>query len=652
MLDLIRRKQKSVVVKVVFWVIIATFVGTIFLVWGKGGRGTGADSDMAVKVNGQQVTFGDFRGAYDNMRRLYQNIYRERFTPEMEKQLGLEGQALERLINQTLLLQDADDRDIEVSKSELVEAIAKIPAFQIDGAFNKAQYLKVLAFEHLSSEQFEDSQRKELLIEKVRQQIEEAATVSEEEIAEEYRRRNEKINLAFVRLAPALFEDDVKVTDEALQGYYEEHQEQFRVAERVVLDYLKFEPARYKAEVDLSDDALQNYYRRHQAQFDVAEQVKASHLLLRVDANAEPKVKQQKRQLAEKLLAQIKSKDNKNFAELARRYSDDAGSAVQGGALGYFTRGTMVPAFEEVAFSLQPGQLSDIVETNFGYHIILCQGHIEAGVKDLADVIDEVKAGIIKEQSRQFAIEKAMDAYNVHRKSGDLKAAAEANGLTVKTTAAFERGSTIPGIGKAPELNEAAFNLKENELGRPVSLADAIYLPALKERQPSHVAELAKVRTAVESAYRRQQSHVLARQAAEKLLSEMQGGKTLAASARKIKQQVEETDFFSRSYGNFVPRIGNAADVAEVVFELNKEKPAADKVFEVAGKFVVVAFKARQPADMDKLDEEKRAELEKVLLARKKENLLETRLQELRKEADIDIHPALLNSLKEEELAS
>lgn len=652
MLDLIRRKQKSVLVKVVFWTIIAAFVGTIFLVWGKGGRGTGADSDVAVKINGQRVTFGDFRSAYDNLRRLYQNVYRERFTPEMEEQLGLEGQALEGLIRQTLLLQEADQRDIEVSKQELVEAIGRIPAFQVDGAFSKDRYLKVLAYERLSPEQFEDGQRRQMRIEKVRHQIEEAAAVSAEEVTEEYRRRNEKINLAFVRLAPALFEDDVKVSDEALQAYYADHQQQFRVAERAALRYIKFDPAQYEDEVDLGDAALQAYYRRHQAEFDVAEQVKAAHILLRLDADADDQVKQQKRQLAEKLLAQIKAKDGKNFAELARRHSDDAGSAAQGGALGYFARGTMVPAFEEAAFALQPGQVSDIVETNFGYHIILCQGRIEAGVKDLADVLDQVKQGVIKEQSRQLAMEKAMDAYNIHRKSGDLNAAAEANGLSIEVTDSFERGATIPGIGKVAELNAEAFTLQQNELGRPVPLADGIYLVALKERQDSHVPELAKVRRAVEAAYRRQEGHALARQAAEQLLAKVQGGEKLAAAARKAGQKVEETGFFSRSYGTFVPRLGNAAEVAEVAFELSKEKPVADKVFEVGGKFAVVTFKARQQAEMDKLDEEKRAELEKVMLTRKKETLLEERLQELRKEADIDIHPALQNSLKEEELAS
>lgn len=646
MLDLIRRKQKSVLVKIVFWIIIATFVGTIFLVWGKGGDGSGADGDVAAKINRQKVTFGEFRNAYDNMRRLYQNIYQDRFTPEMEEQLGLEGQVLNGLINQSLLLQEARSRKIKVTKSELVEAISQVPAFQIDGVFSKEQYLKVLDYERLTPEQFEDSQRRQLLVEKVRQQIEGAATVEGEEIVEEYRRRNERVNLAFVRLAPVLFEGDVSVTDEALQSYYSAHPEQWQAAETVALNYLEFKPADYVKDVDLGDEALQAYYRRNQARFDVAEQVKVSHILLRVAADADKTVKEQKRQLAEKLLEQLKAKDGKNFAELARRHSDDAGSAAQGGTLDYFARGTMVPAFEEVAFALQPGQMSDVVETNFGYHIIRGQERIEAGIEDLADVIDEIRAGVIAEQSRRLAMEKAMDAYNMHRKSGDLAAAGEASGLPVKTTRAFERGAAIPGIGRAPELNEAAFKLKEQELGRPVPLAEAIYVFSIKERNPSHVPELAAVRGAVEVGYRRQQSQVLARQAAENLLAEVREGKTLAAAARKVGQKVEETEFFSRSYGNFVPRIGSAAEVAEMAFELSEEKPAANQVFEVDGKFLAIAFKARQQADMTKLDEETSAELNTILLTRKKESLLENRILELREKANIKIHPALQNSIK------
>ncbi len=648
MLDLIRKKQKSLLIKIVFWVIIATFVGTIFLVWGRGRGGPGGEGEVAVRVNRQRVTFGEFRGAYENLRRLYQNIYRDQFTPEMEDQLGLAGQVLEGLINQALLLQEADRQRIRLSRDELVESIARIPAFQVDGVFNKEQYLRVLAYERLTPEQFEEGQRRQLLLEKIRQQMEAGAAVDEEQIVDEYRLRHEQVNLAYVRFAPALFENAVEVTEEALQVYYREHADQFRLPETIALDYLEFRPADYEQSVDLGDEALQTYYRRNLARFDVAEQVQVAHILIRVDEDADERLRAQKRQLADQLLEQLRARDGENFAELARRYSDDAGSAVRGGTLDYFVRGTMVPDFEDAAFALRPGQLSMVVKTRFGYHILRGMGYIEAGVKDLADVIDEVRAGVLRERSRQIAMQKATDAYNIHHRGADLETAAETAGLTLRSTGPFERGSTVPGIGSAPELNEAAFRLGEGEMGRPVALAEAIYLVRVAERTPSRVPDLDRVRSAVEAAYRRQQARLLARQAAEALLAEVGSGTALEAVVRGMPQEVEQTGFFSRSYGNFVPRIGNAAAVAAAAFELSEEQPVADRVFQVGDRYLVVVLKQRQPADMAALDEEKKTELKNLLLARARENLLETKLQELRGRADIKIHPALQHSLKED----
>ncbi len=648
MLDLIRKKQQSLLIKIVFWVIIATFVGTIFLVWGRGRGGPGGEGEVAIRVNRQRVTFGEFRGAYENMRRLYQNIYRDQFTPEMEDQLGLAGQVLEGMINQALLLQEADRLRIRISRDELVESIGRIPAFQVDGVFNKEQYLRVLAYERLTPEQFEDGQRRQLLLEKIRHQIEAGAVVDEGQIAEEYRRRHEQVNLAYVRFAPALFENAVEITEEALQAYLRDHSDRFRIPETVSLDYLVFRPADYEHLADLGDEALQAYYRRNLSRFDVAEQVQVSHILIRVDDDADERLRRQKRELADKLLEQLRARDGENFAELARSHSDDAGSAFRGGVLDYFVRGTMAPAFEEAAFALRPGQLSAVVETRFGYHILRGMGYIEAGVKDLADVIDEVRAGVLREESRQIAMQKATDAYNIHHRGADLEAAAEATGLTLRSTGPFERGSTVPNIGSAPELNQAAFRLGEGEMGRPVALVEAIYLVRVGEKTPSQVPELDRVRNAVEAAYRRQQSRLLARRAAEALLAEVESGTAFENAARELSRQVEETGFFTRSYGSFVPRIGSAAAVAAAAFDLSEEQPAADRVFQVEDRYLVVALKQRQPADMEALDEDKEAELESLLLARARENLLETRLQELRSRATIKIHPALQNSLKEE----
>ena len=140
MLDLIRKKQKTTVVKVVFWVIIATFIGTIFLVWGKGDEQT-REFTVAAEVNGTEISFDEFKSTYNSMYNFYRNIYGQSFTPEMERQLRLPEQSINTLIDQTLLLQEAHRLKLSVSKEELVQSIAAIPAFQVDGVFDKQQYL-------------------------------------------------------------------------------------------------------------------------------------------------------------------------------------------------------------------------------------------------------------------------------------------------------------------------------------------------------------------------------------------------------------------------------------------------------------------------------------------------------------------------------
>jgi peptidyl-prolyl cis-trans isomerase D len=640
MLDLIRKKQRSVLIKIVFWTIIAAFVGTIFLVWGKGSRGPG-QRGVAAEVNGDRITFDEFRGAYENLRRFYQNIYRDGFTPEMEKQLQLDHQVIEGLINQTLLLQEADRLDIEVSKQEVVDAIATVPAFMRDGRFDMDQYRKVLQYERMTPQQFENSQRRQMLIEKMRQRIQQGAEVTPEEVTEEYRQRNEMVNLAFVRLTPALFESKVNVTDEALQKYYQDHEEEFQIPEKVALRYVKFDPERYAKGLEVTNEELEDYYRRHKVDFDVPEQAKVSHILFRVSADADKDLLQKKRQLAEKVLDQIRAKDGKNFAEMARKYSDDAGSAVEGGSLGYFPRGTMVRPFEDVAFNLQPGQISGIVETKFGLHIIKGEGHIEAGVKPLAEVLPQVREGLIKEKARETAIDNAMQAYSKNRETGDLEGIAKEYGVTIEETRAFERGESVPGIGKSPEANAAAFRLQQGKLANPVILPDGVYLLSLKERIPSTIPELREVKQAVEKSYRQEQSLPLARKTAEELLEGLKKGKTLQQLTRGELYKVEETGLFPHSYGEFVPRIGNAPELAGEAFKLTEKNPVPDTIYPVAGQFLVVRLKEQRPADMSKLDDAKRQDLEKVLLTRKKETLLESRLSALHEKAEIRIDPSL-----------
>ena len=646
MLDFVRNKQKSIIIKIAFAIIILSFVIGYAMLSSPGGPAGEDQSAEAAIVNGKAIAFNDFQTTYSNLYQVYQNIYQDQFTPALEKQLKLAEKTLDSLIDQVLLQDEAERQQIEISGKELVDAIANIPAFQENGVFNKDRYLQVLAYQRLSSEQFEAMQRSELISTKVREQLQAGVTVTDEEIDEEFRNNNEKVNLNYVSLTPASFEKKVKVTDEALATYFAEQQEVFRTPEMVSLRYLQFVPERYLDEVTFDENELEKYHRRHLDQFEILEKIKASHILIKVDEGTDETVRAEKKAFAEKLLEEVKT--GKDFAELARVNSDDAASAVKGGNLGYFTRGSMVKPFEQAAFNMKPGDISEVVETTFGYHIIKVEEYTEPGVRSLEESMDEVKTGLRQEKAKQLAFEKAMDAYNINRKTGDLEAAATTNELGLKESGLFARDGYIDGIGSNAEIINAAHLLEENTLAKPVATDDGIILFALKERVASHIPELDEVKDLVTASYQATEAVKLAKAAAEELVADLVDGGSLVKLAKRGEYTVEETGEFTRTYSPFVPRLGTSEELSTAAFEVKEGETAIDQLFEIQKRFVVVEVKERFPADVTLLDEAKRAELQKTILSRKQNEAVASRLEELRSAATIVIAPRIQDMINKE----
>ena len=646
MLDFVRNKQKSIIIKIAFAIIILSFVIGYAMLSSPGGPAGEDQSAEAAIVNGKAIAFNDFQTTYSNLYQVYQNIYQDQFTPALEKQLKLAEKTLDSLIDQVLLQDEAERQQIEISGKELVDAIANIPAFQENGVFSKDRYLQVLAYQRLNSEQFEAMQRSELISTKVREQLQAGVTVTDEEIDEEFRNNNEKVNLNYVSLTPASFEKKVKVTDEALATYFAEQQEVFRTPEMVSLRYLQFVPERYLDEVTFDENELEKYHRRHLDQFEILEKIKASHILIKVDEGTDETVRAEKKAFAEKLLEEVKT--GKDFAELARVNSDDAASAVKGGNLGYFTRGSMVKPFEQAAFNMKPGDISEVVETTFGYHIIKVEEYTEPGVRSLEESMDEVKAGLRQEKAKQLAFEKAMDAYNINRKTGDLEAAATTNELGLKESGLFARDGYIDGIGSNAEIINAAHLLEENTLAKPVATDDGIILFALKERVASHIPELDEVKDLVTASYQATEAVKLAKTAAEELVADLVDGGSLVKLAKRGEYTVEETGEFTRTYSPFVPRLGTSEELSTAAFEVKEGETAIDQLFEIQKRFVVVEVKERFPADVTLLDEAKRAELQKTILSRKQNEAVANRLEELRSAATIVIAPRIQDLLNKE----
>jgi len=239
-----------------------------------------------------------------------------------------------------------------------------------------------------------------------------------------------------------------------------------------------------------------------------------------------------------------------------------------------------------------------------------------------------------------------MDAYNINRKGGNLDAAAKANDLSIKETGFFGRGDEIDGLGDAPEIAAQAFSLAPGELARPVTLPEGVILYTVKERRESRLPELKEVRDRVVAAFRQAKAQELAQKTADSLLADLKAGKKLADLAKKEHLKVEETGLFARSYGDFVPKLGNAPELAKAAFELSTAKPVAPVVYNLGDHFVVATLKNRDAADMQALDAAKRKEIRATLLNKKRKDAVTAELKELRKKAEIVISPTLQTELE------
>ncbi len=646
MLQFVRSKQKSVLIKIAFGVIILSFVIGYTMLTAPTDQNANQGGDIAARVNGDEISYGTFQSGYSNLYNLYQNIYQGNFDAELEKQLNLPKQALQQLVEEALLVQQATELNLEVTQQELIDSIAQYDAFQVDGKFNRDRYLEVLNYQRMSPEQFEMSQQRQLLTQKVRDSLQQGAAVSDDSLKSSFHKENDKVNLNYVWLTPALVETKVTVSDNALKAFFEANIEDFRVPEKVSIRYLQFDPARYEDEAGSgSDDDLQRYYRRNLDLFEIKEQVTAAHILLRVPEDATPEVIQQREDLSKELLKQLQ--EGADFSQLAKTHSDDKSNATKGGDIGTFGRGVMVSEFEEAAFALRPGQLSEVVRTPFGFHIIKVDEYIEPGVKSLVDAIDEVKAGLTLERSRQLSYEKAMDAYNINRKSGDLETAATANDLGVKETGFFSANSAIDGIGKVAAINQAALSLKDGELARPIQTTQGVFLFTLKERQASHLPELNQVKAAAEKNYRIEQAQSLAKELADQLQAKATEKKSLNSAAKSLKLTVEESGEFSRSFGAFIPRIGSSEELSKEAFALTEESPIASQVYTIGDKYLVASLKKSEIADFEALSASDLELLTNRLLDEEKKQVVADKLSQLMQQAKIEIMvPELISAFE------
>ncbi len=562
---------------------------------------------IVAEVDGREITVNEFAARYQNQIQAYRNAYGAGVSDQLIRQLGLDQQILQQMVDEQAALAEAERQGIIVSDEELAQQIFAIPGLQENGQFiGEARYEQLLRQQRppMTKAQFEEGLRRSLMVDRLRAAITDWMAVSDQELEREYRLRNEKVKLQVVALTADTFRDQVSATDTELAAYFNEHKAEYRKGEQRKVRYFLIDRDAWRARITVSDSDVQQYYNANLAQYQTPEQIRASHILLKTEGKNEATV----RTAAEDVLRQARA-TGADFAALARQYSEDEGSKASGGDLNFFGRGQMVTEFETAAFAMQPGQISDLVKTPFGFHIIK-MGEKKAAV---TRTLDEVRAQIqdnLAWQRTDQQIEARVRELDARVTSAtDVTTAANENSTTVQESGFFAREDPVPGLGAAPQVVASAFQLADNAVSKAItSPRGPVYIMVSGKRDP-YVPALDEVKERVREDVVRNKARELSRQRAVSIAASLRGARDFAAAAKAQGLEAKDTELVTREAA--LPDIGVSPEVDKAAFQL--PVGGVSEPIVTTDATVIVKVAAREDVTPAKLAESKDAFREQLL---------------------------------------
>jgi peptidyl-prolyl cis-trans isomerase D len=565
----------------------------------------GAKQGVVAQVNGTDISVDEVREQAQQSVQQEAARYGEMASKIMPYLLQQATQrAVEQLITRQALISEAGRMGLRVTPEEVKDDLQHgryAATFFPNGNFiGEEQYKDMLAQHNYTPVKFEGEVSKDILLTKLQALIASTAAVSDAEVHDQFVKENTKVKFDYA----VLKQDDIKKglhpTDAELKAYYESHKPGYAnsIPEKRKVKYAVIDTNKVEASVQVTPDELRSYYNDHRDAYRVPEQVKVSHILIKTplpgpDGKVDDKGVAEAQRRAEDLLKQVKG--GANFEELAKKYSEDPGSAKQGGSLGWIGRGQTVPEFEKAAFSLPKGQISDLVKSSYGFHIIRVDDKQEAHSKSL----DEVKAEIepaLKHQKAQQLVQKQADALLKDARTEGLDAAAAAQHIPVITSDFFARRDMLPGLGPAPQFMDAVFAAQENSPAdmAPASLGTAVYqLLAIK---PASTPTFDEIRTKVEEEFKNEQSRTLLTQKIQELSDRAKAEHDLKRAAKELGATVKTSDFVLPD--GQVPDVGSMSGQASVAFTL-KPGEISGPISNGGDAVVLSVLEKQEPTDAD-----------------------------------------------------
>lgn len=627
------------------WVKIAmtVFLGLIclsmltYLIPGLGsGSADTTNPDAVASINGHSITVDDFQHEFDQ-------ATQNQAIPAMMRNVYAQ-QILDQMIFQQALDYEATRLGLQVTPEEQTERLKEIlPTAWVGGVWQKDRYVdEVQQRTGMSVPQFEDAIRDDMLQQKFRQLITDGITVSPAEVAQEFRWRNEKVAIDYALIKPSDLAATIHPSDADLSAWFARNAAQYQIPEKRSGSYALLDLAKLRAGTQVSDDTLRAYYNENINQYKVENRVHVEHILFKTVGMTDAEIAEIHKK-AEDVLKQ--AKHGANFEDLAKKYSEDDATKVKGGDLGWIVEGQTVPEFQQAAFSLPKGAISDLVKTQYGFHIIKVLDHEDAHTKSFEEVRDSILQPILDEKVNNEAnsISDQMAAAVRQSDRQSLADLAKKFNLEMGDIPPVAATEAVGPLGNAPELHRALSELNPGEISQPIQIDSGFAIITVKDILPAHQATLAEVRDRALADYQHEKSIELAQQCAQELAKSAQGGENFAQAAKALGLTVKTSDPFARS--GSIPDVGTGKQL-EGAFDMSIGQVSS--AAKIEDNWVVYRVASHDPPDPTELAKQQDT-IEQQLLQTKQNAAFEAfhtaLLDRLQKEGKLVINPDVMNRI-------
>ena len=607
MLESMRNQAQSWIAKVILGGIALSFA-----LWGVGDYFMGSQVETVAEVDGKPITDSVFYQSYERELNNYRAMLGKQFSKELVEQLGLKEQVIQTLANRKLMLSEADRMGLAAPEAALMASVQANPAFQSANGFDANRY-KIITrnMGFRTTRDYEDEQRLNLMVDALQKAIVGSARISDKEIRDQFNREFEKRALSAIIVDPASIVKKVKIDETAARDYYEAHLQNYRSPLKVKLAAVEISPETFATEMTVDAAEVEALYQQRHAEFSQPEKRRASHILVRSQRNASEAMRNMAMEKIKAAKARLDA--GESFAAVAKDASDD-GTSDKGGDLGFFPQGAMVPEFDKAAFSLAKGEVSGIVETDFGFHIIQLNEIQPASETPLKDAYDQLAEAVRKEKAGEEAYKLSQEIDDALGMEGSLTAAAASLNMTAKEIGPISAENAIgdPLLSSDPSLRVTAFSALPGESVRIQELSDGRFVAIeVLERIEPDTLSFADAAVAVYADAKNAEADAQAKALAEEILA-----KTADKPLDVLAQSYGQPIYISKPVRN--TGIGDDADwltpdMLEQAFK-TAEGATITSPIEVSKGFAIVQVKSVVAPDESEFDAQKasmRTEVEK-----------------------------------------